>query len=430
MGNHFLPQHFSLEGDLAGGGRRDRSGRPRVLLLAPRFPYPPHAGGKVFLLHLARALRDFDVTLLSICSTHEEMECDPADSPFVRIHKVFVPKWRSALQALTAIPTQMPLQLAYYSSAAYRRKVGELLPRHDLVIAHLIRTGQYMAGETAIPKLLLMSDAISLAYERMSKRKSSSLLWHLLYRMEQGRLRAYEETLPRRFEQTWLHSDADRAFLGLDSNTTRIIPVGIDLDQFPFRPSVSGDVIAFVGNMSFSLNADACFHFIRDILPVVRAKRSLRFRVIGACPPALRKKLETHAGVEATGAVPRIADAVEGVFCGVCPVRGGAGMQNKILNYMALGIPCVTSEIGFEGIGAAEGRELFVYRRSDEAASMILRLHADAGLRSEVAGAARRFTERRFGWEIVGLRIREEVSQLVFGDSLGVAAGRAPKSAA
>lgn len=152
------------------------------------------------------------------------------------IHKVFVPKWRSALNALAAVPSERPLQLAYYSSNDFRKKVDELLPRHDAVIAHLIRTGQYLERENRIPKLLLMSDAISLAYGRMAMKKSGSLLWRMLYRMELRRLRSYEEMAPRQFDQTWLHSDAYREFLGLDLDTTRIVPVGIDLEQFPFRP--------------------------------------------------------------------------------------------------------------------------------------------------------------------------------------------------
>jgi glycosyltransferase involved in cell wall biosynthesis len=403
--------------------RVHRSGRAKILLIAPRFPYPPHSGGKLFLLHLARALRGFDVTLLSICCSREEMEWNAASSPFAEIHKVFLPKWRSIVHVLSSLPTRTPLQLAYYDSAEFRARVEELVPRHDLVIAHLIRTGQYVACEERIPKILLMSDAISMSYERMAGKKGSSVLWNVLYRLEQARLRSYEEKAPQDFEQTWLHSDIDRRFLGLDPGSTRIIPVGIDLDEFPFRSGVSGNVVGFVGNMSFSLNADACFHFIRDILPRLRRHADIRFRVIGSCPPSIQRKLKKHPAVEITGAVDRITEAVDGVFCGVCPIRAGAGIQNKILNYLAMGIPCVTSEIGYEGTRAARGRDLLVYERAEDAADLILKLHGNARLRNQLAVNGRRLVEKVFDWNILYKSIREETERVLYSDLLRLAAG-------
>jgi glycosyltransferase involved in cell wall biosynthesis len=127
----------------------------------------------------------------------------------------------------------------------------------------------------------------------------------------------------------------------------------------------------------------------------------------------LKKKLEAHEGVEVTGTVRRIADAVEGVFCGVCPIRGGSGMQNKVLNYMALGLPCVTSDVGLGGIRAMPGRDLFVYKQPQEAVGMILDLHTDMGLRGSVAKSGREFISKEHDWEILHRTIRNEVARLI-----------------
>jgi glycosyltransferase involved in cell wall biosynthesis len=399
---------------LEGTDTKRAVSRPKVLVLAPRFPYPALSGGKVVLLHLARALRNYDVTLLSFCGSREEMEFEPSDGLFSEIHKVYLPKAQSVRNVLRALPTRTPLQLAYYRSDAYQRKLEDLLPQHDLVIAHLIRTGQYIEeSASGVPRILLMSDAISLAYQRMAELSGAPPLWHYLYRAELRRLLSYEQNCPARFDCTWLHSDVDRRFLLLDRGEAQIIPIGVDLEEFPFNPAPSGNVVAFIGNMSFSLNLDACNTFIRKIFPRLRSEAGIRFRVIGACPPSVKKKLEAHEGVEITGTVSRIADAVEGVFCGVCPIRGGSGMQNKVLNYMALGLPCVTSAVGLGGIGATPQRDLLVYKHPHEAAGMILNLHADATLRSSMARAGREFIENTHDWEIIYRAIRSEVARLI-----------------
>jgi glycosyltransferase involved in cell wall biosynthesis len=372
------------------------------------------AGGKLFLLNVAKALApEYQLTLLSLCANEEEMEDKPSDGVFAEAHKVFLSKWRSVWNVIGALPTRTPLQLAYYRSGEFRAKLRGLMPRHDVVLAHLIRTGQYFeeTGST-LPSALLMADAISLAYQRMAKLPGSSALWHWLYRAELKRLAAYERSSPKNFDQTWLHSDIDRGFLGLDGKSTRIVPIGVDLEEFPFRPPDSGNVVVFIGNMSFSLNLDACRHFIRNIFPSLRAKRDIRFRVVGACPPSVKRDLELHPGVEVTGRVARIAEAVSDAFCGVCPIRAGAGIQNKVLNYLALGIPCVTSRVGLEGLNAVDGTDLLVYDEPSDAVTHILNLHANGPLRRTLVENGRRFVEREHDWRAIHQLVRRNVAEL------------------
>jgi glycosyltransferase involved in cell wall biosynthesis len=385
----------------------------RVLFLTSRFPYPPFSGGKQFLIHFARALKHYRVTLLSLCCTREEMDCIPDDGTFDEIHKVYLSRHASYWNVLRAVPSRKPLQLAYYESAAFRDKLEQLLPKHDAVIAHLVRTGQYLKdiGGPA-PHVLLMADAISLAYERMVRLRRPLSLWPFLYRIELRRLFPVESAFPAEFDQTWLHSDVDRRFLGLSEQDTRILPMGVDLNEFPFRASSSGNVVAFIGNLSFSLNLDACQYFVREILVPLRRRAEIRFRIIGACPPRIRRKLEAVTGVEITGPVPRIERAMEDVFCGVCPVRGGAGIQNKVLNYLALGIPCVTSEIGLEGLAAVDGADLLVNHSTREAVDLIIQLYSDSNLRERLGRNGRRYIEKNHDWNTLYRHIEDGIATI------------------
>jgi glycosyltransferase involved in cell wall biosynthesis len=96
-------------------------------------------------------------------------------------------------------------------------------------------------------------------------------------------------------------------------------------------------------------------------------------------------------------------------------VRGGSGTQNKILNYQALGIPCVTSRVGLEGLTAMDGADLLVYNDPAEAADLILKLHADANLREQIACAGRRYVERNHDWRAIHENIRREIDSIVAG---------------
>jgi glycosyltransferase involved in cell wall biosynthesis len=386
----------------------------RALILATRFPYPAFGGDKIALLNFAGALTGYRLTLLSFCNNLREMELEVKGGIFDEVHRVYLPKAQSYFNSLRALFGRRPLQLAYYESAAFRRKLDELLPQNDIVIAHLIRTGQYFERcQADVPRVLLMSDAISMAYTRMLDHSGAPPLWRVIYRLERRRLFEYEKRCALSFQQTWLHSEIDRRFLDLDPGLVKILPVGVHLEDFPYNPKRSGNVIGFVGNMSSSLNLDAAQYFVRKVFPALRDRHGMRFRIIGACPPSVKRELQRHRQVEVTGAVPRISDAMQDVFCGICPIRGGAGIQNKILNYFALGVPCVSSEVGAAGIKARPGTDFLVYKDATQAVDLIVKLHGDESLRTRIAENGRRVVEESHNWIHIQRSIRGEVEELL-----------------
>lgn len=372
----------------------------RLLVLTPRFPYPTIGGDRIRILHLCRALSgEFELTLLSLCETREEMRYEPQDGLFRHILRVYLPRWRSYLNTLCALPGSRPLQLAYYDCEKFRDRVEVLLPHHDAVVAHLIRTGQYVM-DSPIPSILEMTDAISMNYQRMRQTNGNHSWKKLVYRVEQERLERFEMGVVKRFDRVWLTSQADRRFLDPAAECPiEVIPNGTDLEQLPFHPPAeNANAVVFIGNMVSEQNQDACHHFIRDILPLVRARAPVILRIVGNAPDGVRRAFSKYEGVELTGRIERIDAGVGGSFCGVCPMRAAAGIQNKILEYLALGLPCVTSPLGLGGVEARPGEELLLYRDAEEAAEEILRLYHDPLLRIRLAHAGRDLVRRRYDW--------------------------------
>jgi glycosyltransferase involved in cell wall biosynthesis len=327
----------------------------------------------------------------------------PDDGIFVNIERIFLPRWKSWIQSLLALPTKIPLQVAYYRSRDFECRLKELLIDQDGVLAHLVRTGDMVRHYNG-HKFLEMTDAISLNYSRIKKFQGSKLGFRAcIYSLESNRLRHYERMIVDDFDVSFLVSDIDRQFLYFDNqrklNKVRVLSNGVDLSRLPFQFDPNGLDIAFIGNMSSFQNLDMVRFIIAEILPLVQRRfPKVNLRVIGRIHSKDAAIFSKNKSVIVTGEVPDIAVAAFGAGVGVCPMRLGAGVQNKILEYFALGLPVVTSSQGLEGIDAVCGRDLLIADNASEFSEKIIEFLSDKKFAKSLALEGRKYVENYHSW--------------------------------
>ena len=388
--------------------------KPKLLVLTPRLPFPPIGGDRLRIYQLCKYLSsDFDLSLLSLCESSREMTLEiPPSSPFSSVERVFHPFSRKLLGVLSALPSNIPLQVGFFRNPQFANRVKELASSHDAVLSHLIRTAEYLE-KCDLPRVLEMTDAISLSYERTAAHLGS--LRGALYRMEAGRLIRFERELINRCDLTILVSAVDRDFLVQDvkSDKSMVCSNGVESDRFRFDYAPDGQTIVFIGKNFAFYNVDAILYFAEVVLPLVRSQfPQTRFKVIGQIGDGLRRRLEKQ-GVAVTGGVDDIGAAAHGATIGVCPLRVGAGVQNKILEYMSLGIPVVTSKVGLEGLDATPDQHLLVANQPAEWASQIVRLLSTPDLRKDLAYRGRTFVEEKHAWAALVGPVNERILDLI-----------------
>ncbi len=380
----------------------------KILFLCARFPYPPHRGDRLSAYHLLRTFsRHHDVTLLSFVDGTEPPEAAEAIGELcARVETVHLSRRRSWLQAWAGLASTIPSQVAYYRSGAMQRAVERLLGEgFDAAFAQLIRMAPYVAGHRGTPRVLFLADSLALALKRSMTYeppwKGPGIAW------EMRRMSRYESAMSKAFEETWVLSEVDREAL-VRGGAERVVtvPHGVDgrLFEIPLRARTSRQVY-FLGNLSVPHNVDAANYLAREIWPrILSAVPDSRLILGGADPRPDVLALGALPGVTVPGAVPDLLDTWNEVAVMVAPLRFSTGIQNKVIEAMAAGVPTVTTSGVAAGIAATAQHVRIADTPHDLAA------HAVAALTNPVdelerVERAREYVRGAFSWENLRARL-------------------------
>ncbi len=379
----------------------------KILFLANRVPYPPYRGDKLKIYNLARRLKNrHELHLLTFAQTAEDMGYKKElERIFASVHFVYLPKWKSALQCLSAVWDSKPLQVLYFQSPELQRQLDKMLAEHNYDAVHVqhLRMSPYLAGRQDIPRILDLPDAFSLYWERR-KTVKRNLPTTIFENVEQRRVLKYEKVLED-YNLALTCSAEDLAYLEKTHHTgnLRLLPNGVDLDTFaPRNHDYShNNTLLFTGNMDYAPNVDAVVYFTQTILPLIHAKMpGVQFIIAGQRPVS---KVTELAGdkVNVTGFVKDLAAAYNDASVVVAPLRFGAGTQNKVLEAMAMGVPVVCSHIGFGGLGINSGEGAIMQTEPRAFADSVISLLASQELRQKVGAAGMQVIKSRYDWDII-----------------------------
>ncbi len=217
-------------------------------------------------------------------------------------------------------------------------------------------------------------------------------------------LAAYERAVARRADLSLFVSEAEAAlFRGQQMGNVAALGNGIDLARYdPATPPADageGPLIVFTGQMDYRPNSEAVTAFARATLPLIRARvPAARFAIVGRDPTEAVRRLAGEALI-VTGEVPDVRPWLARADVVVAPLRLARGVQNKLLEAMAMARPAVASSAAFEGIDATAGRDLLVADGAAADADAVCGLLLDPARAAAIGQAARRRVEARYGWD-------------------------------
>jgi sugar transferase (PEP-CTERM/EpsH1 system associated) len=395
----------------------------KILYLAHRIPYPPNKGEKIRTFHQIQQLaRRHPIHLYSFVDDPNDLAgASKLRESCASVEVVYRGQARTFLLAAAAFLKRSPFSVSLFYRKALAETVAQkaATERFDCIIVSSSSMAQYACLVPNVPKILDFIDMDSEKWGLYAEHRRFPL--SLIYRVEAERLAKYEDEMAHVFDHSIVISEEERRVFQkrVSDRPVAVISNGVDLEYFSPRDNVATKIpqpiIVFTGAMDYFPNVDAVQYFCHEIFPSVRRGLSgALFYIVGRNPTRQVRELGKQTNVIVTGTVPDVRPYLAQAAVAVTPFRLARGLQNKVLESMAMGVPVVGTSQAFKGIAATTQNGI---RIADDARSfarcVTTVLQADAASRRQAAQQARDYVERHHRWEDQGVKLERLLEEVV-----------------
>lgn len=395
--------------------------RFRILFVSPYLP----SRIRVRPYNLIRALaeRGHQVTLLALAPPGDDASGLADLRAWCQgVQVVSLARWRVLWNGLRALPGRTPFQAAYSRSPQMMALIQRTLAEVALDVVHVehLRGAELSRAVSQVPVVYDSVDSIALLFEQ-AQRSGPTWRSRLMAAVDLERTRRYEGLLLARHARTLVTSTQDRKALaglatepGLDGRLV-VLPNGVDLRYFqPLAVQRDPATIVMTGKMSYHANLAAALDLANRIMPLVWARQpDAQLFLVGKDPPKALLTLADHPRITVTGTVPDLRPYLARATVAVSPLRYGVGIQNKLLEAMAMATPVVSVSQATAALQTEPGRDLLVADTPESFAEAVSCLLANDALCREVGQAGRHYVETHHNWDRIAERL-----ETVYGEAI------------
>jgi polysaccharide biosynthesis protein PslH len=373
----------------------------RILFLTSRFPYPLEKGDKLRAFYqIVELSKRHEIILAAVSDKIVSEEDLDALKPFCKkilIHNLSKAKLLGNLTK--ALLNGKPFQVEYFFSEEFKIRIEKIVEveKPDAIFCQLVRMAEYVKDINHVPKTLDYQDAFSKGLKRLAR--SSNLVKKIPVKMEWKRMEKYERKIFDAFDNKVIISEQDRKLIPHPKHDEiKIIPNGVDLKYYvPLQREKKYDLI-FAGNMNYPPNIESALYIAQKIMPLLLQKQpDTKLVIAGATPAKEILKLESK-NIHVTGWVDDIREVFAESRIHIAPMLISIGLQNKILQAMAMKIPCIVSSLANNAIHAPTDDCLLIANKPEEYVDKITLLLNDRSLYNKLSENAYQFVHKNFDW--------------------------------
>jgi sugar transferase (PEP-CTERM/EpsH1 system associated) len=379
----------------------------KILYIVHRIPYPPNKGEKVRSFHQIQYLsKNHTIHLICLADEPDYLQyVQTLEKYCASVDVVYRDRSFAKLLAILALFTRRPLSVGSFYSRKLQKIIFQKLgsEKFDVALVFCSSMAEYIRRMSAIPKVIDFVDVDSEKWRLYANHHPFPVSW--IYRLEADRLARYEMQIARDFHHSIFASEKEAGHLRcrVEGKTISAIPNGVDLDYFTPHDHETSDtdqpIIAFTGTMDYFPNVDAVRYFCREIFPLIRhSLPEAKFYIIGRRPTPEVRRLADLPNVIVTGSVTDVREYLARARVAVAPLRIARGVQNKILEAMAMGRPVVGTSSAFQGIQATLADGIWIADDPQAFAEAVLTLIQDQDLHRHCSFQARSYVQRYHQW--------------------------------